>query len=92
MNIISKQLLQIANIAEEFNEEENQQQKFDTTKQLKGDLSKIKSMGRKKLKALLDDDAYERLKSSNPSVEITPTTKLSQLTIDDLQKILACLV
>jgi hypothetical protein len=34
-------------------------------------------MGRKKLKALLDDDAYERLKASNPSVEITPTTKLS---------------
>lgn len=86
MKNITEQLLKIASLL-------NDQQEVDVQKDLKGDFSKLKSKGNKNLKAILKDkQACERLNQSNPSVEITAQTKLSQLTVEDLQKILACIV
>lgn len=92
MNRLSKELYIIADLAEKLDiDQEGQQEDFNTSKELKKDLSTLKTVGGKRIKQLLNDQAYQRLQSSNPSTKITPSTKLSQLTVDDLQKILACL-
>lgn len=89
---------ELKDIANALNNEQNDDSKnnkkddFDSAAELKSDLSKIQSLGGKPIGSLLKkNEVFQRLQASNPSIEILPNTPIKNLTVDDLQKILAAL-